>query len=121
MRHSKTMLGAVVILAGLATSAQAQFGLGAVGGNAFGYNGGFGYGNTGFGYANSGFGYGNGIGVGNGIGYGRGYYSNGAIPSYYVPPTTYNNLGGLAGAITTHTGKANSYRYGYGQYPGRRR
>lgn len=112
MRSVKAVLGAAVILAGLAQSAQAQqFGVGGFAGNAFAGNyGGFGYNN--FGY-NAGF--------GGAYGYPGAYYSNGVLPYYQAPPTTYNNLGGLANSIVNHTGKANSYRYGYGQTPTFRR
>lgn len=118
MRYGKMVLGAVVILVGLVTSAEAQqFGVGGFGGNAFAGNaGGFGFNNLGY---NSG--YGGGIGFKNGTAYQGGYYSNGLMPYYQAPFTTYNNLGGLANSLSTQTGKANSYRYGYGQRPAFRR
>ena len=127
MRHEKSLLAAVVVLAGLATSAPAQgFGVVAGGGNAFA--GGFG---NGFGF-NPGFtGYNN-FGLSNGGLYTGGFYpgvsnnygiSNGGVGNY-VPrhiPQTRNNMFGLMNSIRSQTGGGNSYRSGYGPAVGGRR
>ena len=120
MRHGKSLLGALVVLAGLATSSASAQQFGVVGGNAFG-NGGFNNFNGG-GFNNFGVGRGfnnfNGGGVNN---FGGGYGYNQGYSSYYSYPQTYNNMGGLMGAIRTQTGGGNSYRYGYGPAVGGRR
>lgn len=125
MRHGKSLLAAVVVLAGLASSASAQgFGVASYGGNAFG--GGLGYGGIG------------GIGLNQGYtgytGFNGGYTNFGAYNSGYngfinpyatsytprVYPQTQNNMFGLMNTIRTQTGRSNSYRYGYGTAINRR-
>ena len=120
MRHGKSLLTAVVVLAGLASSASAQgFGVAGASGNAFA--GGLGFGGIGFnqGYA----GYSN-FGAYNGFNNGYGnypYYNNGLVTQAYPIQQTQNNMFGLMNSIRTQTGGGNSYRYGYGPAVGGRR
>ena len=114
MRYGKSSFLALVLLAGLTSSASAQ-GFGAVGG--VGINSGFrgngfnsGYNNFGGGYNNFGGGYNN---------FGGGY--NSYYNRNYSYPQTYNNMGGLMNSIRTQTGGGNSYRYGSGPALGGRR
>ena len=128
MRYGNSLLAAVAVLAGLATSASAQ-GFGAVGGGGNAFAGGFGIVGSGF---NQGFGGYNNFGVSNG-GFNNGGFYSGAYNNFgvynggynnYVPrpvPQTQNNMFGLMNSIRTQTGRGNSYRYGYGPAVGGRR
>ncbi len=135
MRHWKASFAAIVVLAGLSTSASAQqFAVGGAMGNGFGAGQGFagqgfggqGFGGQGFGFGGTGFnpGFNSGFNSGftnigsynGGIGYSGYSYS----PYYRAAPQTTNNLGGLMNSIRTQTGGGNSYRNGYST-GGRRR
>lgn len=123
MRHGKSLLGTLILLTGLATSPASaqQFGVAGFGGNAVGGVGAVGFNNFGgAGFNNfGGVGFG-GVGFNNFGGYGYGYGYNPGF-SYTTVPQTYNNIGGLMGAIRTSTGGGNSYRPGYGPAVGGRR
>ncbi len=130
MSALKPGLTALVLVVGLAGSAPAQ-----MVGRGHSYNGGYGgyNGNPGFNansayYGNQGFGnYGlpgayPGYGFAGYSAYGPGTAFNGyRYPMANTAPRTYNNLGGLTGAIRTQTGAGTSYRGGNDGVPGRRR
>ena len=119
MTIGKSGLLAIALVGAISGTSRAQFGYGAVSGSGFATYPGFGV-NTGYYSLNSGFGnYGlPGAYPGYG-GYGFAGYGPGAnLGGYYAPvfpnfaPQTTNNLGGIAGAIRTQTGKGYSYRQG---------
>ena len=121
MRHGKSLLAAIIVVSGLASSASAQgFAVSGFAGDALGN--GIAYNN--FGYNN--FGYNSGYGGINNFGLYNGGYNTGPwfYPGTYTArtyPQTGNNMFGLMNSIQTQTGAGNSYRYGYGPAVGGRR
>ena len=136
MRLWKASFAAIVVLAGLSTSASAQqFAVGGAMGSGFGPGQGFagqGFGGQGFGGQNFGFG-GTGFNPGFNSGFNQGFstfgsynpgfggtgYGYGTL-NYRAAPQTSNNMSGLMNSIRTQTGGGNSYRNGYST-GGRRR